>query len=274
MKSRAVRLAAILAVAYLPVAAPLISPQPASAAGGSVAATRVTTRLDLAITLTTQGRILTGHTATFAGTAPAALNGHTVALQRRVGKGPWVTVGSGRVSSRKFTVHGIAISYGSNAWRARSAVATLVHLSAVSKTAVWKWFRLDWDNQLDHVDVDSNDGTFYIGSRTYPNADWLYEYGTGQQLGLAWNLNYKCALFSSDYGVGNYSDTGAQAHFGYDLDGASTDLGVKGLGQPSHVIANVSSHLRITLHYQSTSPNDVYTQISYPNSSALCRAAP
>lgn len=222
-------------------------------------------------------QVVSGAAVAFAGTAPARFAGKRVRLMRRVGRGEWVAVARTRVrDDGSYALSGPATGVGANSWRTLLNTRSGSQLSNIARTTVYRWFVMDADNAVDYDSFWLEAGPLDIGSRHFTQAIWYDGAYSGEPIiPVAWNLSYKCTTFSASIGLGNDSATDGTGYFSYSLDGATTDLGARGLGDPMDVVADVTSRMRITLNLSGLnagSGDATYPAVAGPQ--VLCHGDP
>ena len=214
---------------------------------------------------------MTGDQVTFNGTAPAALNGKRVALQRRVGKkGQWVKVATAAVSTGTMSGTGIATGVGKNSWRFTAVVDKVRYSSRVVTTPVYGWFFL---SDLDSVDSDGGyEGSWSIGGKSYSKS--VGGDGSSATDWIEYNLSYRCITLDAYYGIGDDSQSGTTADFYVTLDGARSFIGSKGLGSATHLTLDTSTRLRVRLEMDPTNADQPDGSWAFGNAKVLCSGKP
>ena len=233
------------------------------------AAGRATPQLTIA--RTTTGTVVTGTKVSFTGTAPAALEGRRVALQRRVGaKGDWVKVAGATVTSHSMSATGVATGVGKNSWRFVAKLNGTTYTSKVLSHQVYGWFFLA---DLDAVDSDGGYAdSWVIGGKTYGKS--VGGNGSSSTDWIEYNLSYRCISLDAYIGIGDDSETGTTADFYVTLDGARESVGSQGLGPASHLVIDTSTRLRVRLEMDPTNADAPDGSWAFGNARVLCSGRP
>lgn len=226
----------------------------------------------------TPGPVVTGSVVKFTGTAPRRLAGSRVSLFRRVNSGSWVRVGRGRVRANGvYRVAGRASGVGANAWRAKVVKNRAVHVSKMSRHAVYRWYALSDSNAVDYDAFWYNYYPASIGSKRFSGAlvaDGWYANAQADQTSTSWNLSYQCIRLTTSYGLENSSATNGVGRFYISVDGATTNLSDKGLGEPSSVMLDVAGHMRVSLGMGVIADSEDATSPAYGDPRVLCKGDP